>query len=97
MRSVELGFDIFSGSYPFVLTQRGQAISFRYLLSDNKRKIEEALSADEASENNRPQKRQKLEEGDKEKNGHAKTDDPKQAENRETFLNLSDRKYIFLA
>jgi hypothetical protein len=54
VKAVELGFDLFSGSYPFVLTNKSQALIFSYVLnrsedenyeiSPKKRKVDQTHS-----------------------------------------------------
>ena len=72
MNAIELGFDIFTGSYPYLLSQRGQALVFDYELSDEEelnethvnKYTEEKDDDQEDEEANAPGKRRKIQEDD---------------------------------
>ena len=54
LNAVELGFDVFSGSFPFILTQQNRASLYKY-------KMDQIASANGEEENSEvPVKRRKL-------------------------------------
>ena len=59
VEAVEFGFDMFSGSYPKKISEKGQALMFSYELEDKNKNEEED---DDDTENNRKSaKRQRVE------------------------------------
>jgi len=40
VEAVELGFDLFTGSYPYILTEKRQALMFDYEMSEDNENIE---------------------------------------------------------
>ena len=54
IQAVELGFDLFSGTYPYLLTQRNQAMSLSY-------DLDQVEAAKEEEENEPPRKMKKVE------------------------------------
>ncbi len=82
MNAIELGFDIFTGSYPYILTQKGHACLFDYYMnSENDGNINDDNDKNvDDSHNDGPVKK---------KRKYSFTS------NKETFLDLNDKKYIF--
>lgn len=59
VQAVELGFDIFTGSFPYLLTQENHACMYEYKMTANEKSVE----SDEETEGPEvPIKRQKLSE-----------------------------------
>lgn len=59
---MELGLDVFSGSYPYLVTQKGHASLYEYKMQEPENKGEEGLDSDgEENDEALPAKRRKLE------------------------------------
>lgn len=93
IQAVELGFDLFSGTYPFLLTQRNQAMSLSY---DLEHIVEQIEAAKEEEENEPPKKMKKVENENQEvKAEKVVTTNLAQAINSDgVFLDLTDSKYF---
>ena len=47
VKAVELGIDLFSGSYPYVITQRGEVCVYEYKMTDDDKKTNEEKDDDD--------------------------------------------------
>lgn len=82
IKGIDLGIDLFSGSYPFILTQRGEATVFNYKI-EHKNGVKQDESKEEEEDDDQPvTKKQKLE-----------NDETKhETESHLTTINLHDMK-----
>ena len=91
IQAVELGFDLFSGTYPFLLTQRNQAMSLSY---DLEQIVEQIEAAKEEEENEPPKKMKKVENENQEVKAEkvVTTNSAQEINSDGVFLDLTDSK-----